>query len=472
MPNFRLNISDGTTQVNLFSGTASFVREGGLSMPIPRVNASLIPYAFDDGVRLASAKYEDRTISIITKIKGTSLTDLKSNIRTINGLLNDAEKRTLSGQGAKVYLEYQWGDTAGQSTFFDILRGDLTMPADYLNTYLKDFYIKDAVINLTCKPFGRYTNQTIAQDTLENEIAGANLCYTNISTSESYGDVPARLYAKIAQTGAIGTGTMWVAKRSGSRYQDNLWNQTENYSGTPNLYQAPVNFYKEADATMSGGTVLKIDCDIGSAIGGSSIIGRTDYNFSPIPEGQYRVLARTKGTSVIGNAMGNMAWGFGWTYGNRTYIPSIAKGEYYSNATANVYQTLDLGVLNIPPIPKSDIALNNIFTLQLFATNRHTLSATGTASWFSDYLFLLPIDEGCVIAGSINPTDVLAIDGITESPEVYTLTTGGSISNYPDKRGSPFTLGRENTRLYVLKDDVKATTFAVDLQYQPLYLTI
>ena len=184
MADFRLKLSDGTTTIDLYGGSDSVVRQGGLNMPPPKVKSSYVNNPFSDGGRLAASRYENRIITLNTKIWGSSLSDLKSNVRSILRLLNDAEKRALSGYGSQVYLEYQWGDTAGQSTFFDVLRGDLSMPKDYLSAPLsKGYYIPDAQITLVCKPFGRYSNQDINQDTLENHAYSADHNYIDFTAA-------------------------------------------------------------------------------------------------------------------------------------------------------------------------------------------------------------------------------------------------------------------------------------------------
>ncbi len=476
MADFRIKLSDGiAATVDLYSGNDSFVRYGGLAIPTPRVNAPFVPYTQADGGRITSAKYEDRTISINTRIKGTNLADLKTNIRTIHRLLNDAEERTISGYGGTVYLEYQWGDTAGQSTFFDVLRGDLTLPSDYLSASLKKQYeISNAVINLTCKPFGRYTNQTIPTVTLLNDRFGASLNYQDITTSESYGDVPARMHLKITQSLSVGTSTVWVAKRSGDRYQDNLWRQAEVPDGTANLTAEAGSSFGSANSSMSGGTVynMRLNKSV-SVLGGSIPVYRLDYIFNPMPEGAFRILLRGKTTAPAPDLPNTeMAWGVGWTYGTKTYTPDVSQSEYYSNATANIYETLDLGRLTIPPFPKSNIIPNNNFTLNLFALTKKTLGAAGSYDWTADYLTLLPTDEGITIIPSVKPTDQIAIDGIADPPQVYILSSGGTINAFPDYRGEPFTLGRENTRIYMLKSDGTATTFTSDITFQPQFLSI
>lgn len=190
MANYRLKISDGTTTID-FYGSDFKVLEGGLYLPDP--NQNITRY----GQSISSIEYKNRKIQINCKILGTSLSDLKSNIRSLRDLLTDATNRYLTGDYSnKVYLEYQWGDTAGQSIYFDILTGSLELPKDYLSQMLTDSHIVvGAVIELECKPFARGSNVDITQTTLENQDYSTNHNYMDIT--DYGGDAEAPAYIKI-----------------------------------------------------------------------------------------------------------------------------------------------------------------------------------------------------------------------------------------------------------------------------------
>ena len=483
MANYRIKLSDGTTTIDIFGGSDTKVREGGLAMPPPEVLASYVQNPFSDGARLASSKYGSRQISITCKIWGSTLADLKTNIRSIHRLLNDAEKRTLLGYGAQVYLEYQWGDAANESTFFDILRGDLIMPADYLNILLSgSYYVTNATINLICKPLGRYTNQDYAQQTIENDTyaTDSHYNYFDITTAEAYGDTPARMYIKIAQGAAAGTKKVWVAKRSGVRYNDVLFIQGEDETSVTNIYPGAIfalSNSDEADVVLSGNAYKRVRCTFANT---NSVdpqeISRINYDIASPPRGHFRILIYCKVTEPAGGTWtyNRMSWGFGYSYGDITTAPVVADGDYYICAANNTWQVLDLGEVQIPPIAESDIATNNTFQLRVYQyLNTRSDSVLGaTADWCLDYIFLLPIDEGVVIVDDIATTDVIAIDGLTDPNNVFIITAAGAIEDYPDYVGKPFSLGRETTRVYFLRDDDKAMTFTVDVKYQPQFLVI
>ena len=642
MATMRVKISDGTTTLDLYSGSDSYVRNGGIDMPPPSVRSRYGSNPVYDGARLASSKYDNRVISITTKIVGTTLADLKTNMRSIQRILNDARERVLLGFGTTYYLEIQWGDTAGQSTFFDILRGDLILPSNYMSQTLSHkFNIIDAVIELECKPFGRYTNQDISQETLENsqsahqskdlwaqdddghmdvdatlwkaqtftagssytatkaaiyggrqaapgdltlslyattggagaEVptgsaiatgtldgdtiiestagyygwlsvkfgtpvaltsgvvyavvasaqdavagndiqwrvdstagygAGGHRCdsadgglnwtpdtsddflfivfgsetgnanYQDVTTTSSHGDVPARIYHKLDLSGATGSKKIWVAKRSGSRQTDSLWLEGEEATSVTQISadddQGFANGYNTAYSGDLSGMYWK-DNGAGGVLADVSL-WRFNYSITTPPVGQFRVLLRGKITTEDANDFDHIALGAGWCYGDKTKTPAYASGEYFTFAANNTFEILDLGLLNLPPIASSDIASNNSFELRIFLFTLDTIAQNEYYKIEIDYIFLLPIDEGAVIIASIAADDVIALDGITDPQNVFIIDGSDNIEDYPDYVGRVFSLGRESTRIYVLRDDVAAVTFASDLKYQPQFMVV
>lgn len=632
MADYRLKLSDGTTTIDLYGGSDSIVREGGLAMPPPNVKASYLHNPFSDGSQLTSATYSNRTINIQTRIWGSNLADLKTNIRSIQRLLNDAEKRTLLGYGAQVYLEYQWGDAANQSTFFDILRGDLLMPGDYLNVHLKTGYmIPNAQIKLVCKPFGRYTNQDIVQATLENfqnayaiqesflvdddsthqlddddweaeqwkttsaytavgamikgyrlstptdltlaifataaskptgsaiatgtvdisaiptngtysgwvkvifasgvalsdatEYALVAHCddgagkgflwrsdstaghangqrcfsansgtdwtadatddnlyaiisadtdanYQDITTAEAYGDVPAKLYWLINPANETGEKKLWLAKRSGARYDDDLWFEGEDFTsytisggGYDNEHHLKLPSSTESSQMYAELVVTDV------ALGANTALGYFTFNMATAPRGQFRVLARCRAQTQDAADFDHISWGAGYRYGDVTKAPSETDDEYYQVAANNTWEVLDLGLLNIPPIIESDIATNNVFGLRIWHYATEAFGGGETYKWDLDWVFLLPIDEGLVIISTTKVGDGIVMDGITSPTAVYS-TVANVIVDKPGYVGTPFSLGRETTRLYIVRDDDNSVTFASDVKYQPQFLVI
>jgi len=185
--NYVLQLSGGTTTIDFYSGETNpptpgyFVQEGGLDLPPPSINASFNNSDQADSAPMSRAVYGNRTITITFGIIGSSLADLKTKIRTLQGCLNDAAYRYLLGTPNTYYLASQWGTTAGASTYFDVLRGDLQLPSDCYDTnkLSSSFVILGCKLVLTCLPFGRSTAQTIGNVTLMNGNG-------NLATGESY----------------------------------------------------------------------------------------------------------------------------------------------------------------------------------------------------------------------------------------------------------------------------------------------
>jgi len=637
MADMRLKISDGTTTLDLFSGTDSIVRIGGLEMPPPKVNAEYVASPYADGARLAASRYENRTITIHCKIIGTSLADLQTNIRTIQRILNDARERVLLGYGTKYYLEYQWGDTANQSVFFDILRGDLVLPNDYFSALLRyKYYILDAQIVLTCKPFGRYTNQTIGTQTIYNgqnayllresltsgddahftidsandwacqtfratssssrpyvamkayragtpgtitfeiyEVDGADKptgaaratgtvdgdlldtenpefiiaamsayslsmstnyalvmrCpgadaankvfvryiaaggyaqgqfgysadggtswtmdaakdflfgayyaysggaednFQDITTSASYGDLPAKLYIKLELDKATGTKKMWIAKRSGSRQTDDLWLHGEDAATVTNIIGGAHSITNFKALYDGGSNDMSHVVDIyptGGNIAAASEVARLNYTISTVPRGHFRVLAKAKIECDTPADYDHIGFGFGWSYGDRTRAPSDASGQYFTLAAEGTYEILDLGDIILPPIAESEIASNNSLELRLYLYSKDVLTQSEFYMVYIDYIFLLPIDEGVCIIDDVVSTDIIIIDGISDPPIVAQIS-GTAIQDLYNFRGTPFTMGRESTRIYVLRDDVNTAVVYSNITYQPQFMVV
>lgn len=770
MADFRINLSDGVTTISFYEGNTT-LQAGGLSLPTPRLISNRVGNPFFNGFRIGSSRYDNRFIALTIKIEGTSLADLQTSVRAIQRLLNDARQRMLSGYGNQVYLEIQWGDTAGQSTYFDVLQGSLDLPPGWASApFLRGFTLLNCTLSLECEPLGRYTNQNIVQETLENsqsvrreedsflvdddaehelfgngvgatfvegqtflttaahtmigfaaklyreglpgnvdfrlyatagglpvggvlatgtldldgittepwgdwiyvafgtpyalnnatvyalvvEATGGNAAnsihwradptagyaggqrvtrnagawgadagadflfatfvaetmanYQNVTTAEGHGDVPAKVYWKIALAGVAGNKKMWLSKRSGARQTDDLWIEGEENTSRTTAVTANnhVTFIDEVEIGIAGGTMNRAQLDAVENVPANTLVCRVNYSIATPPRGLFRVLLRCRTTEVNDAAeYAKMAWGIGYSYGDKVGAPVLAAGDYIANSADDTWEIIDLGLFSIPPIPESDIAglnslelrvyqyaldalrqeyispdvtdaaggwanpgqawdgntgtaanvapgaaawtgnldlgyvagvvtpcsgirawvdignheplvdlvdidcyydgawhglYNGVFTGGLweyfyFADGAHRVEAVRIRMWNNagapddcqifevdylradyhwdiDYMFLLPIDEGVVIIDAVGVTDILAMDGITSPSNMLIISATGEVDDIPDYVGRPFDLGRESTRFYILRDDIKTATFASDVKYQPQFLVI
>lgn len=457
----RINLTDGTTTIDLFAGDIR-LRDGGMNIGMPKIDGTT---------------WGNRTISLTLKCTGSSLADLKTNLREVNRLLTDARERftanALLTSSKKVYIELQWGDSAGQSTYFEVVGGQLGMPNNFWSTHLITQYtVIDAVLTLECKPFGFYTAQNIAQETLENMDNGANHNYQDVAMAEAQGDVQAGLYLKIAHAGATGAKKTWLAKRSGARYNDGLWFEAE--AATWTLLHAldngaTITNSSQADAACSAGNYDRLRLLYNGNFSAGAL-GYLTLSMATAPRGIFRILARCKTVPAVHTPYTDMGVGFGYSYGAKTYAPTPARSEIY--IPGSDYSIIDLGLVQIPPVAESDVAGNSSFDLRIYLYQINAHSTYGEAvDWCLDYIFLLPVDEGVVIINSVASTDTLAIDSITSDPNVFKISAD-KVTDYPSSIGSPFTLGRENTRIYILRDDVPAVTFVLDTKYQPRFMLL
>ena len=472
-----LRISDGTTTLDLLNGTNYRADTSGLDISPPRSRVAWgSRSSFRQGADLISSQYENRLIKVAFHILGSSLTDFQTALRAIHRLLNDAKQREILGHGAVVYLEFQLGDAAGASTFFDILSGDLVLPSTFLSTNLyKNFNSIRAELQLTCKPLGRFTNQTVAQAVLENEQDGANLNYMDIVTAEAYGDIPAKMYIKIDLTNAAGNKKVWCAKRSGSRYDDDLWIQGEDETSSTDLSDANIvmTFSDEADAAMSGGSFRRTN---GNSPGWGAVdlaVARHNYDISTLPKGTFRVLIYSRVDDHGLLPYTGMGWAVGWEYGSVVFTPTLSTDDYFFQSATGTWEIVDLGLITIPPVQDSDIAAVNTLQLRIFQAVFDVVENDAfNVDWDLDFIFLLPVDEGVVIIDDVPAANKLALDSITEPAGAYILDATDKVDDVPDFIGRPFTLGRETTRIYLLRDDGKTVTFTVDITYQPQFLVV
>jgi len=140
----------------------------------------------------------------------------------------------------------------------------------------------------------------------------------------------------------------------------------------------------------------------------------------------------------------------------------------------NSYEVLDLGELVLPPVKVPDGYTAPTFDLRIHGTYEDTATAneisdTEHLDWFIDYIFLLPIDEGAAIVDSVQSSDRLLIDSLSETPGVYLLNGSDVIQKFATFTGGPLDIGPEDTRIYVLRDDT-ADPSTIQFRLTPSYV--
>lgn len=199
-----VQLTDGTTTVNLNDQTNTFLNLSGFHAPPPAERAS---YAgmnlFRHGGDLIERRYDNRTVDVRFDLKGSNADNLASRIQDVNDLLRKAEEWASHGLGTQVQLQYQWSG-ATDTVYFNIIKGDLDLGRDLHTEWLRRYSrIKDVHLQIECEPFA-----VGAAETLENlvkdpsfEIAGSPLADWTTGTVAA-GDTVARstLQAKYGTT--------------------------------------------------------------------------------------------------------------------------------------------------------------------------------------------------------------------------------------------------------------------------------
>ena len=85
---------------------------------------------------------------------------------------------------------------------------------------------------------------------------------------------------------------------------------------------------------------------------------------------------------------------------------------------------------------------------------------------------LLPIDEGEVVVNGVSPPERVLLDTLSQTGAgVYLLDETDVILGPADFEGVPFTVGPEDTRIYVARDDAadpSGVTFEISASLTPL----
>lgn len=485
-----LELFDGSTTIDLLGANYNAT----LPLEIPPSPASAV-YA---GRGLRGVRREPRTISVDLNVKGSSVSDLRSKLRDLERMLATAQRRQSLNQGTKVVLKCQLANTDADDIEYRVMWGELELPTDALDepALSTAFAAPGARLTLVCEPFGRLSSVSVTADTLENEQDGANLNYMDI-TSVS-GTHAALLQLKIHDPNNGGGGAwngskkMWIAKRSGERRTDALLFQGEAESsfteGTNPASTANTTFSSDGakvDASASGGQVSRIRWRRGTV--GSELlktvwltVGYTTFQIAggSIPNGLYRVLVRVLVDTTVGDATGpnvvagDMGFALGWSFGGKSKTP--VDGDDVKMTLDNSYEVLDLGELVLPPVKVPDGYTAPSFDLRIHGTYEDTATAneisdTEHLDWFIDYIFLLPIDEGAAIVDSVQSSDRLLIDSLSETPGVYLLNGSDVIQKFATFTGGPLDIGPEDTRIYVLRDDT-ADPSTIQFRLTPSYV--
>ena len=235
-----------------------------------------------------------------------------------------------------------------------------------------------------------------------------------------------------------------------------------------------------SDSGASGGRAARLEWRTGGRFQLATdftLVGhvRIAVSGANIPRGLFRVLARcrpsTQGISY--DEAKNMGFALGWRIGARSKTPRESDAVHPPSGVDDpTWEIYDLGeILVDPPVPPGYAAPS--FDLNVYGFHKGT-RRFGTAQsnralrWDVDFAALMPVDEGAVIIDSAGADDSLLLDAMGDAPGVYVLDASGAAREFADFAGAPFSIGPEDTRVYILRDDVGDPS-AVQIQVSPKY---
>ncbi len=299
--------------------------------------------------------------------------------------------------------------------------------------------------------------------------------WQDITTDETHGDVPAKLWQQLEQNSAAGTERIWIAKRTGDRYDDDIW--FDNIGLFANIVGGAhfLSTYKTYAADESNDIADRIHLiPVGGNIAADTVLCYARMTLFPIVDtspGSYRVLIRCKVNAQTPGHFDRISMGLGYSAGGMSKIPSHDAGDYYTVAANDTWEILDLGLLNVPPFPDLEHIISSRTTPRIYLYSEGILQLNEHYRVDIAYVFLLPIDEGVIIVDSVLNTRGVVADGLPDRGTVNIVSAG---NNYQlaEIMGAPFTLGREITRIYVLRDDTKNMNFDSTIRYIPQFLVV
>lgn len=325
-------------------------------------------------------------------------------------------------------------------------------------------------------------------DTLSNELDGENRNYfdvTDIPGAFGANGTPAQIKIHDPSDTWSGARRMWIARRSGEGRADNLFFQAE--SGSIVRGSA---IFEEGAAIWSGSAQPSPEASAGECARmewskAGAYTTRSEFTLcgyvririaaSALPRGRFRVLARARtDTDNAALKTGHLGFALGWSSGNTSKTPDESEAVFPESASE--FRTFDLGELALPtpPVPEG-------YAAPEFNLDIHGILSGGGARndagahqfrWSVDCVTLLPIDEGEVAVNGVGPSERILLDTLSEpGPGVYKLDESDLVLGPADFEGAPFTIGPEDTRIYVVRDDASdpsGVKFGVAMSLTPL----
>ena len=322
------------------------------------------------------------------------------------------------------------------------------------------------------------------------------------------GDVPALLQVKIVE--AQDHTNFWAGARHAGRQYDSL--MLEGEDGTASTIAHGTASIVESNTTASNSAYSGGSARVSQLLNNSGTpTPAADTNFlhsftmATPPKGTFRVLVAAASRNGAGDssttaiASRDFAWGMSYTYGGFTllddtspdvtsfvYMGAVTDRTLAENTLSN-FEILDLGTITVPPVASPDNQTEASLVLKIFNhwKGSRVFQTNQEIQWYTDFVFLMPIDFGGAYTSKTDASDVILLDSMSEVKGLYLLNASNVVQSFPNNQ-----LGRspeahpDGTRVHILAqgyDDTggaqhtqytAADTFTVSITYRPRFLHV
>ena len=462
-----LALVSGSNVIDLL-GSPYFASGDAIFAPVERA---------EQGQPATRGGFAPRAVETELRMRESKSGEIRAGLAALNSTLALAERRTGSEWSSAVRLRRGHG---GANVEYRVLRGRVEFPT----ASGEDGAGLGVKLGLSVEALGRQAGGQ-ASATLSNESDGANLNYLDITNIGGTHGAPARIKAHDPSGTWSGARKMWIGKRSGEGREDNLFFQGESgaivrggtifdesggiWSGSSQpLSGASGGQYARMAWTKAGRYKTRSEFTLCGYV-------RVGVAASVLPRGRFRVLARARTeTNNAALRTGKMGFALGWSFGSEAKTP--VESDAVFPQTAAEFRTLDLGELTLPPTATPEGYSTAGFDLRVYGAlsegGAGNVSGTHHFRWSVDYILLLPIDEGEAAVSGVASSNRVLLDTLSEAGAgVYSLDATDAAQGPADFEGAPFTIGPEDTRIYVARDDVSdpsGVKFAVAASWTPL----
>lgn len=446
-----ITLTDGTTTVNLYDLSNTFVKAEGWELATPGVGKDAEPEIAD---------------SLELLIQASSAANLQTAVRNIEGLLVSADRRARTGLGARVFVTVQF-DGEASAWRSEIIAGKLELPqAPDQWGALK----VEGVLGITRRNYWEGPRTQIALTNANGTNNTAGLTIYNHDDSDSGNDN----YLQIAAASV--TGVLPAPVEIELKHTSGSSVNFSNIYLANNVFADPANFTHilegesresgygtiTANANSSGGNYNAITFTAASY--GTMLFSLSASLLQKMAGRWFRLLARfhnLSGDAVVqARIMDSTGTRILW-----------AGPEVQPNPSAN-YNLYDLGALPFPPGGYS----TSWGALKL--SLKFSTGVAGTSAAELDFVQFTPTDAFRHLRLFTYPVannDLVVDDGIEN---VAYLSVSSSVVPLVAPRGEPLMVYPGILqRVYVLADEqdnamVVARTWAVRMWYRPRRLTL